>query len=139
MALILTTMIGHIPMIMGDSHNLRGYYHYNEFSFSINALSDGYITFDTKSDMGSTDYICLYIDSSCGQGWYHPPNTWTARNHSFTAGTHKIQFVGYNQGSSSGFNDAWIDNVRIHAGYSLEQGGIVRTPSQVSLVFNDCI
>ena len=60
-------------------------------------------------------------------------NTWTARNHSFTAGTHKIQFVGYNQGSSSGFNDAWIDNVRIHAGYSLEQGGIVRTPSQVSL------
>ncbi|MED5486435.1 MAG: hypothetical protein VYB40_01860, partial [Candidatus Thermoplasmatota archaeon] len=110
-----------------------GYYHYNEFSFSINALSDGYITFDTKSDMGSTDYICLYIDSSCGQGWYHPLNTWTTRNHSFTAGTHKIQFVGLNQQSSSGFNDAWIDNVRIHAGYSLEEGGIVRAPSEVSL------
>ena len=105
---------------------------YNEFSFTINALSDGYITFDVKSDMGSNDYVGLHIDSS-NQGWYHPPNTWTTRNHSFTAGTHELAFTGINQGTSSGFNDAWLDNIVIHAGFSLEEGGIVRTPAQVSL------
>ena len=108
------------------------YTYYNQFSFPINALSDGYITFDVKSDTGTNDGICLHIDSSC-TGWYHPPNSWNTRNHSFTAGTHEIQFVGRNQHGSSGFNDMWIDNVQIHAGYSLEEGGIVRTPSRVSL------
>ena len=106
--------------------------YYNEFSFTINALSDGYITFDVKSDMGSSDYVGLHIDSS-NQGWYHPPSTWTTRNHSFTAGTHELAFVGINQYYSSGFNDAWLDNIVIHAGFSLEEGGILRTPSQVSL------
>ena len=104
----------------------------NQFSFSIDALENGYITYDIKTAYGSNDAIQFWIDGSQKET-HNTVSSFTTYNHTFTAGENEFIWRGINQHSVGSFNEAWIDNIEVYAGYSIESGGIVRTPSKIML------
>ena len=107
--------------------------YYNQFSFSVDALENGYIRYEIKTDFGSGDYVGFYIDGTGSQTTHQSVSSFTTYNHTFTEGETEFKWVGTNGCNTGGFNEAWIDNIEIYAGYSIESGGIVRTPSKVML------
>jgi hypothetical protein len=107
--------------------------YYNQFSFSVDALENGYIRYDIKTDFGSGDYVGFYIDGTGSQTTHQSVSSFTTYNHTFTEGETEFKWVGTNGCNTGGFNEAWIDNIEIFAGYSIESGGIVRAPSKVML------
>ena len=107
--------------------------YYNQFSFSVDALENGYITYDIKTDFGSGDYVGFYIDGTGSQTTHQSVSSFTTYNNTFTKGETEFKWIGTNGCNTGGFNEAWIDNIEIFAGYSIDSGGIVRAPSKVIL------
>ena len=107
--------------------------YYNEFSFSVDALENGYIRYDIKTDFGSYDAVGFYIDGSGSQTTHQSVPSFTTYNHTFTEGETEFKWVGTNGCNTNGFNEAYLDNIEIFAGYSIDSGGIVRAPSRVML------
>ena len=108
-------------------------WYYNQFSFTVEALENGYITYDIKTDFGSSDYVGFYIDGTGSTTTHQSVSSFTTFNNTFSKGTHEFRWVGTNGCNTGGFNEAWIDNIEIFAGYSIDSGGIVRAPSKVML------
>ena len=62
-------------------------WYYNQFSFTVEALENGYITYDIKTDFGSSDYVGFYIDGTGSTTTHQSVSSFTTFNNTFSKST----------------------------------------------------